>query len=147
MNAKTMEGLIGARTNMNLTNTPMRVYNEARRRGDTGAMERAMGYVGEFADRAEEYKTKADEGMEEDAKAARERAKAEVEKAVQKRKAEREKANGQAEENRAADTNADIVEISEEGRELLKSSMDLEHVEQECELQQVSQGNDRDSGC
>ena len=126
MNAKTMEGLVGARTNMNLTNTPMRVYNEARRRGDTAAMERAMGYVGEFADKAEEYKTKADEGMEEDAKAARERAKAEVEKAVQKRKAEEEKTNEQAEENGNADINADIVEISEEGRELLKSSMDLE---------------------
>ncbi len=135
MNAKTMEGLVGARTNMNLTNTPMRVYNEARRRGDTGAMERAMGYVGEFADKAEEYKTKADEGMEEDAKAARERAKAEVEKAVQKRKTEREKTNEQAEENRTADTNADIVEISEEGRELLKTSMDLECAEQEGGLQ------------
>lgn len=130
MNAKTMEGLVGAKTNMNLTNTPMRVYKEARRRGDTGAMERAMGYVGEFADKAEEYKTKADEGMEEDAKAARERAKADVEKAVQKRKAEREKTNGQAEENRTADANADIVEISEEGRELLKSSMDLECIRQ-----------------
>lgn len=145
MNAKTMEGLVGARTNMNLTNTPMRVYNEARRRGDTAAMERVMGYVGEFADKAEEYKAKADEGMEEDAKAARERAKAEVEKAVQKRKAEGEKTNEQAEENGNADINADIVEISEEGRELLKSSMDLERVEPEGGLQQVSQENDRDS--
>ena len=32
MNTKTMEGLAGAATNMNLMNTPMRVYKEARRR-------------------------------------------------------------------------------------------------------------------
>ena len=41
MNAKTMEGLAGAGTNMNLLNTPMRVYKEAERRGDLSMMERA----------------------------------------------------------------------------------------------------------
>ena len=68
MHTKTMEGLIGARTNMNLMNTPMRVFKEARRKGDTETMERAMGYVGDFSDKAEEYKAEADKGMEEDAK-------------------------------------------------------------------------------
>ena len=34
MHIKTMEGLVGARTNMNLVNTPMRVYRDAERRGD-----------------------------------------------------------------------------------------------------------------
>ena len=34
MNTKTMEGLVGARTNMNLVNTPMRVFKEARRKGN-----------------------------------------------------------------------------------------------------------------
>ena len=62
MHTKTMEGLIGARTNMNLVNTPMRVYKEARRKGNLEVMERAMGYVGEFSDKAEEYKAEADEG-------------------------------------------------------------------------------------
>lgn len=47
MNTKTMEGLVGARTNMNLMNTPMRVFKEARRKGDTATMERAMGYADE----------------------------------------------------------------------------------------------------
>ncbi len=68
MNTKTMEGLIGARTNMDLVNTPMRVFKEARRKGDLGTMERAMGYVNEFEDNADDYKTVADEGMKEEAK-------------------------------------------------------------------------------
>ena len=62
MHTKTMEGLVGARTNMNLMNTPMRVFKEARRKGDTETMERAMGYVGDFSDKAEEYKAEADKG-------------------------------------------------------------------------------------
>ena len=71
MNTKTMEGLVGARTNMNLMNTPMRVFKEARRKGDTATMERAMGYADEFSGKAEDYKAEADKGMEEDAREAR----------------------------------------------------------------------------
>ena len=41
---------------MKLMNTPMRVYKEAERRGDTAVMERAMGYAGDFADKAEDYR-------------------------------------------------------------------------------------------
>lgn len=73
MNTKTMEGLVGARTNMNLMNTPMRVFKEARRKGDTATMERAMGYADEFSGKAEDYKAEADKGMEEDAREAREK--------------------------------------------------------------------------
>lgn len=47
MKAKTMEGLVGAKTNMDLLNTPMRVYKEARRRGDMATMDRAMDYAGQ----------------------------------------------------------------------------------------------------
>ena len=43
MHTKTMEGLIGARTNMDLTKVPMRVYKEARLRNDYATMERSMG--------------------------------------------------------------------------------------------------------
>lgn len=89
MNTKTMEGIVGANTNRNLLNTPMRVYKEARRRGDTGAMERAMGYAVDFADRAEEYKAEAEKGMEEDAREAREKAREACEKAIRKRREER----------------------------------------------------------
>lgn len=127
MNAKTMEGLVGARTNMNLLNTPMRVYKEARRRGDTATMERAMGYAGECAGRAEEYKTKADEGMEEDAKEAREKAELQREEAIQKRREEREKLEERIQESRNEDANTDTVEISEEGKVLVKDNIDLDN--------------------
>ena len=85
MNTKTMEGLVGARTNMNLLNVPLRVYKEARQKGDTGTMERAMGFVDDYSGKAEEYAAKADEGMKEEAEEAREKAKSEREKAIQKR--------------------------------------------------------------
>ena len=125
MNTKTMEGLAGARTNMNLLNTPMRVYKEARRKGDIATMERAMGYVNDFADKTEEYKTKADKGMEEEAKETREKLKLRREEVLQKRREEREKLEEKMEENRSADTNTDTVEISEEGKILLEDSIDL----------------------
>ena len=128
MHTKTMEGLVGARTNMNLMNTPMRVFKEARRKGDTETMERAMGYVGDFYDKAEDYKAEADKGMEEDAKEAREKAELQREKAVQKRREEREKLEAQIEENRNADTNTDTVEISEEGKVLSKDNLDTDAV-------------------
>ena len=128
MHTKTMEGLVGARTNMNLMNTPMRVFKEARRKGDTETMERAMGYVGDFYDKAEDYKAEADKGMEEDAKEAREKAELQREEAVQKRREEREKLEAKIEENRNADTNADTVEISEEGKVLSKDNLDTDAV-------------------
>ncbi len=135
MNTKTMEGLVGARTNMNLLNTPMRVFKEARRKGDTATMERAMGYVGEFSDKAEEYKAEADKGMKKDAEETRKIAEEQREEAIQNRREEREKLEEKVEENRDADTNTDtntdtketkacLLEISEEGKVLLKDSID-----------------------
>lgn len=134
MNTKTMEGLVGARTNMNLLNTPMRVFKEARHKGDTATMERAMGYVGEFSDRAGDYKAEADKGMEEDAREAREKAELQREEAVQKRRDEREKLEAKIEENRNADTNTDTVEISEEGKVLLKDNLGTDAVETETDV-------------
>lgn len=118
MNTKTMEGLVGAKTNMDLLNTPFRVFKEARRRGDTATMERAMGYVNEFSDKADEYSAIADKGMKEDAEAAREKAELDREKAIQKRKEEREKLEEKLEENTAEKEETDTVKISEEGKEL-----------------------------
>ena len=89
MNTKTMEGLIGAGTNIDLVNTPMRVFKEARRKGDTATMERSMGYAGDFAGKAEEYRVRADEGTLEEAKKAREAAELEREEALEKRREER----------------------------------------------------------
>lgn len=96
MHTKTMEGLIGARTNMNLTREPMRVYKEARRKGNTAVMERAMGYVHDFEDRAYEYKDKADEGMKEEARENREKEKLEREKALEERREERKEQEAEA---------------------------------------------------
>lgn len=125
MHTKTMEGLVGAKTNMDMVNVPIRVYKEARRRGDTATMERAMGYASEFTGRADDYKTKADEGMEEDAKEAREKEKAEREKAIEKRREEREKLQKQMEKNRSEESKemtGTTIEVSEEGKSLLEDS-------------------------
>ena len=111
MHTKTMEGLAGASMNMKLLNTPFRVYKDAERRGDTAVMERAMGYVGEFADKAEDYQKKAEKGMKEDAKEAGEKAKTEQENAIQKRKDQREEMEKRIAESRNGDT--DTVSINE----------------------------------
>ncbi len=104
MHTKTMEGLTGASMNMKLLNTPFRVYKEAERRGDTAVMERAMGYAGEFADKAEDYQKIAEKGMKEDAREAREKAKTEQENAIQKRREEREELEKRIAESRNGDT-------------------------------------------
>ena len=122
MHTKTMEGLAGASMNMKLLNTPFRVYKDAERRGDTAVMERAMGYVGEFADKAEDYQKKAEKGMEEDAKEAREKAKTEQENAIQKRREQREEMEKKIAESRNGDT--DTVSISESGKAALDGKTD-----------------------
>lgn len=131
MNTRTMEGLVGARTNINEMNTPMRAYKEARRRGDTETMERAMGYACDFAGEADEYKAEADEGMKEEAKEVREKEKTEREKAVEKRREERRKQEERIEEGRdtGIGIGADTVEVSAEGEALLKNSMDSDKAE------------------
>lgn len=126
MNTKTMEGLIGARTNMNLLNTPFRVYKEARIKGDTGKMEQAMGYMSACHKAAYEYKEEADEGMKKDAEETRKIAEEQREEAIQKRREEREKLEERIEEsreeNKEENKETDTVEVSEEGMALLKEN-------------------------
>lgn len=100
MHTKTMEGLIGARTNMDMTNVPMRVFKEARRKGDTATMERAMGYVNDFEDRAYQYKDTAEEGMKKEAEEAKEKAKQELEEKIEKSREERKELEAQREQER-----------------------------------------------
>ena len=119
MNTKTMEGIVGSKNNMELTSTPMRVFREARRKGYVDAMERAMGYAGDFTQKADEYKVKAHEGTKEDVKEARKKAEAEQESAIRKRKEEREDFEKRLEESKK---NADTVEISTEGKILCKEN-------------------------
>ena len=123
MHTKTMEGLAGANMSMKMLNTPMRVYKEAERRGDTAVMERAMGYVGDFADKAEDYQKIAEKGMKEDAKEAREKAESEQDNAVRKRKEEREELEKRIAESRNGKT--DTVSISESGKAALGEQPDL----------------------
>ncbi|MCM1124598.1 MAG: hypothetical protein NC416_18640 [Eubacterium sp.] len=137
MHAKTMEGLIGAHTNMNMTKVPMRVYKEARRKGDLGTMERAMGYVNEFEDKAYQYKDKTEEGMKEESEEAKEKEKLAREQSLEKLRKERQEAEAQRVENGAENgdnitnpvaedmenSRTDTVEISSEGRELSKQSL------------------------
>ena len=140
---KTMAGLTGARTNMELARVPMRVYKEARRRGDLSAMERAMGYTVEFREQAEDYSEKAQEGMEEDARLAGEKAELQRQQMAEERRAERERleslraedgaqakgtgevraesANVETEKTKQVPSINDTVEISREGKALLEA--------------------------
>ena len=122
MNTKTMEGLVGAKANVDLINSPFKVFKEARRKGDTATMERAMGYVDECSHRAEEYRSEAEEGTREDIKKAKEQAELEREEAIKKRREERESLEEKIEESREKDT----VEVSEEGRMLLRENSDFD---------------------
>ena len=122
MHAKTMEGLAGASMSMKLMNTPMRVYKEAERRGDTAVMEQAMGYASDFADKAEDYRKTTEKGMKEDAKEAREKANTEQENAIRKRREQREEMEKKIAESRNGDT--DTVSISESGKAALDGKAD-----------------------
>lgn len=129
MHTKTMEGLIGARTNMELLNTPFRVYKEARRKGNTAMMERAMGYMSECEEDAYEYKAIADEGMKKDAEETRKIAEEQREEMIKKRREEREEQQKKLEEKRQEKQDQkqpDTVEISEDGKVLLKENTALE---------------------
>ena len=75
MNVKTMEGLVGAKSNINLSDTAMGVYRQAVQKGDTATAKRALGYAGDMVNQAEAYETKAKEGMKEDTNELNEKAK------------------------------------------------------------------------
>ena len=137
MHTKTMEGLIGARTNMELLNTPFRVFKEARRKGDTEKMEQAMGYMNDFLEDDYEYKEKADEGMKKDVEETRRIAEEQREEAIEKRREEREKLEERIEEKRNPDTVTDTVEISEEGKVLLKGNTELDSADSEVDVKKT----------
>ena len=118
MHTKTMEGLVGASTNMKQLNTPMRVFKEARRKGDSAKMDRAMDYVSDFSGKIDEYQKKAEEGIKEEAEELKEKEKTEREKAIEKRREER--TQERIEENNGV--KEDTVQISEEGKLLLKNT-------------------------
>lgn len=124
MNVKTVEGLVGARTNIDLSDTPMGVFRQAREKGDTAVMERALGYAGDMVETAGNYQTKAEEGMKADAEEAARKAKADLEKAAEHRKEEQEKLEKQIESSQTPDI--DTVDISESSKTTSDTSENTE---------------------
>lgn len=122
MNMKTVEGLVGARTNINLSDTAMGVYQQARQKGDTATAERALGYAGDMVNQAETYEGKAEEGMKADAKDQKEKAEILREKVIEKRREEKEALEDRIEKSQGPAE--DIVEISEEGKVLSTEGAD-----------------------
>lgn len=126
MKAGSMEGLIGASLNMKLSRTPMRVFKEAERKGDTEVMKRAMGYVTEFQEKAHECSDRAQEELAKELKEERKEEEIRREQA-QERREETKKYVEKIQENNKADTpKTDSVEISEEGKLVLKSDFHAE---------------------
>lgn len=121
MLAKTMDGLLGARINMDLVRVPMKVYREAKLKKDTETMKRAMGYANEFSDKAQEYQVKADEGMIEDAKEAREKAELELEEAIERRRKERAELEEQRYEQEEPVNETETSTENKDGKILLKN--------------------------
>lgn len=126
MNVKIAEGLVGARSNLNMVNIPIRVYKEARHRQDTGTMERALGYADEFMGRADNYQKEAEKGIKEDTKQTREKEKLEREKIIEKQREEREKAEETAEKNSKIEL--DKVNVSEEEKALLEADNNTNYI-------------------
>ena len=92
-------------------------------------MARALGYMGDFHEDAYEYKKEADEGMKEDAEETREIAREQREESIRNRKEEREEQEKKLEEERKenkGDKIVDTVEISEDGKVLLKENTEVE---------------------
>ncbi len=142
MKAGSMEGLIGASLNMKLTRTPMRVFKEAERKGDTEVMKRAMGYVTEFQEKAHECSDRAQEELAKELKEERKEQEIRREQA-QERKEETKKYVEKIQENNKADTpKTDSVEISEEGKIVLKSDFQTEDTAPKAEKTDVKMYTD-----
>lgn len=123
MKAGSMEGLIGASINLKISKTPMRVYKEAARRGDTAVMERAMGYVTDFQKKAKECSDKAQEELPKELEEERREQEIQREKAIEKRKKEQKEYEEKMQEGSTSDiSTADSVEISDEGKAILKNN-------------------------
>ena len=99
MIAKTAEGLLGANNAMNVIRTPMKVFKEARARGDKETMDRAMGYVEKSHDEAWEKKYAADEGLKQEAEENKLKAEQEREELAQRIRENRDELENRIEES------------------------------------------------
>lgn len=98
MIAKTAEGLIGASAAVKEIRTPLKVFKEARNKGDTATMERSMGYISNFNADAWEHKERTENGLKEEAVEAKEKAQLEREELAQRIKENREESEKRLEE-------------------------------------------------
>ncbi len=114
MIAKTTGNLIGANVAMDEIRTPMKVFKEARARGDTATMKRAMGYVEAFNEDAWEYKTKADEALKQEAVEAKEKERLEREELAERIKENRTETEEKLEEASKSPVSEPSADTSEE---------------------------------
>ena len=126
MKAGSMEGLIGASVNMKLSQTPMRVFKEAERRGDTEVMERAMGYVTDFQEKAQECSDRAQEELAKELKEERKEQEIKRQQALERKEETKEYVEKIQENNKSNVSATDRVEISEEGKIVLKNNSQTE---------------------
>ena len=124
MKAGSMQGLIGASVNLKLTRTPMRVFKEAELKGDTETMKRAMGYVEDFQEKAHECSDKAQNEIGKELKEERREQDIRREQAIE-RKEDAEEYTEKIRKNNKLDQ-TDSVEISEEGKLVLKNNSQTE---------------------
>lgn len=126
MKAGSMEGLIGASVNMELSRIPMRVYKEAERRGDTETMKRAMGYVTDFQGKAQECSDRAQEELPKELKEERREQEIRRRQALERKEEAKEYVEKVQENNKPDIPETDRVEISEEGNAVLKNNLQTE---------------------
>jgi len=119
VNVQMMEGLVGANMSLKMAGTPMSVYRQADAEGDTEKMKQALGYAGEYTDKAAKYQKKLARGMKAEAKAKREKAKLEKEAAIEKRREESKRTENGTEPARPQET--DTLQISEAAKAALKN--------------------------
>ena len=124
MKAGSMQGLIGANVNMKLTRTPMRVFKEAELKGDTETMKRAMGYVEDFQEKAHECSDKAQNEIGKELKEERREQDIRREQAIERKEDAEEYTEKIRKNNKLHQT--DSVEISEEGKIVLKNNLQTE---------------------
>ncbi len=115
MKAGSMEGLIGATMSMQMADTPIRVYKQAERKGDTATMERAMGYAEDMTQQAYDYTDMAKEELRKEMKEEREEQKVQQEEKIEEH---REEAKEQREAATVQATDKDTVSISVEGQKV-----------------------------
>lgn len=112
MKAGTMEGLIGASMHANLAETPVRIYKDAERKGDTATMERAMGYAEQLTRKAHACQDQAEDELRKEMKENREEQKIQQKEQIEKHREEGKEQREISAEPSVDDTEAVVSEKS-----------------------------------